>query len=305
MVDVVIPVYRPDEKLVKLIGKLNTQTVKPGRIFFMHTLTGTEADQEVHDTLMKAENAVITEVLKEEFDHGGTRNYAASMSEAEYILFLTQDVVPADDRLIENMLLHMKDEIVSVAYGRQLAGEDVGIAERFTRSFNYPENSFRKSARDLERLGIKTYFCSNACAMYRRDVYQKMGGFVLHTIFNEDMIMAARMIGAGYEIAYAAEAKVYHSHRYSYRQQFARNFDLAVSQRQYREIFDGIKSETEGIRLVKETARHLVKNGKWYLLPDLVLQSGFKFLGYRFGKKYDKLPKKLVRKMSMNKGYWK
>ena len=43
--------------------------------------------------------------------------------------------------------------------------------------------------------------------MYRRDIYLKMGGFVTKTIFNEDMIMAANMVQAGYQIAYAAEAK--------------------------------------------------------------------------------------------------
>ena len=51
--------------------------------------------------------------------------------------------------------------------------------------------------------------------------------------------------------------------------------------------------------------KYLLAKGKWYLVPDLVLQSGFKFLGYRFGKKYDRLPMKVVRKFSMNPSYWK
>ena len=141
--------------------------------------------------------------------------------------------------------------------------------------------------------------------MYRRKVYEEMGGFVLHTIFNEDMIMAARVIQAGYEIAYVAEAEVVHAHKYTYRQQFTRNFDLAVSQQQYKEIFAGVKSESEGIKLVKTSMKYLWKRGKWYLIPDLIIQSGFKFLGYRFGKRYEKLPLWLVRKMSMQKAYWR
>jgi len=40
-------------------------------------------------------------------------------------------------------------------------------------------------------------------------------------------------------------------------------------------------------------------------VPDLIFQSGFKFLGYRFGKKYDKLPLWLVKKFSMNPSYWR
>lgn len=304
-VDVMIPVYHPDEKLVRLIEKLNIQTVQPGQVLFMQTMTGDEReDARVREILETARKGRVEEVPKAEFDHGGTRNRAASLSEAEFMLFLTQDVVPADEFLIENMLQMIDKDGVATVYGRQLAGDDVGPAEQFTRTFNYPDKSFYKSEKDLERLGIKTYFCSNACAMYRRSVYEQMGGFVLHTIFNEDMIMAAAVIDAGYEIGYAANAVVVHAHRYTYRQQFTRNFDLAVSQRQYHEIFDRVKSESEGIKLVRATASHLMHTGKWYLIPDLVLQSGFKFLGYRFGKKYDKLPKKVVRAFSMNKGYW-
>jgi rhamnosyltransferase len=103
------------------------------------------------------------------------------------------------------------------------------------------------------------------------------------------MIYAAKVIENGYKIAYAAEAEVIHSHNYSALQQFHRNFDLGVSQKEHPEIFEGIKSESEGIRLVKKTAAHLWKNKcKMQILP-MIIQSGFKFLGYRFGKNYTKL----------------
>ena len=305
-VDLIIPVYRPDEKLERLIKRINAQTVRPGHVFFMQTLTGTKEDARVRGLRERTENAVVTTLDKSGFDHGGTRNRGAAMSRAEYMLFMTQDAVPADDILIERLLQALEaDKQTAIAYARQLPDETVGFIEHYTRRFNYPPESSTKTKEDLPRLGIKTYFCSNVCAMYRREVYQQMGGFVLHTIFNEDMIMAAGVIQAGYRIAYAAEAKVVHAHRDTYRQQFKRNFDLAVSQKQYHEIFDGIRSESEGIRLVKTTMKYLLAKGKWYLVPDLVLQSGFKFLGYRFGKKYDRLPMKVVRKFSMNPSYWK
>ncbi len=306
MVDVIIPVYRPEpDKLMGLIDKLNVQTVKPAHVFFMQTLVGEPEDGKVRKMLEKADNAVITPVEKKDFDHGGTRNQGAGMSTAEYMLFMTQDAVPVDDRLIEHLLNALSSGSVATAYGRQLPDDKVGVIEHYTRQFNYPAESRVKSKKDLPVLGIKTYFCSNVCAMYRRSVYEEMGGFVLHTIFNEDMIMAAGVIQAGYEIAYVAEAAVVHAHKYTYRQQFTRNFDLAVSQQQYREIFEGVKSESEGMRLVKETMKYLFCHGKWYRIPDLIFQSGFKFLGYRFGKKYERLPLWLVRRFSMNKTYWR
>ena len=72
----------------------------------------------------------------------------------------------------------------------------------------------------------------------------------------------------------------------------------------YPEVFEGIKSESEGIKLVKQTAAHLVKRRKIYLVPKLVYQSGYKYIGYRMGKMYKKLPDKVVKWCSMSPGYW-
>lgn len=305
MIDVIIPVYRPDEKLEKLIQKLNTQTRKPEHVFFMQTLTGGEEDERVRKILGKADRGEIVTLPKSEFDHGGTRNLGASLSKADYMLFMTQDAVPAQDTLLEKLYDSFeKHDRVAAAYGRQMPGEHSGVIERYTREFNYPPESSVKEKADLERLGIKTFFCSNVCAMYRRDIYEKLGGFVTRTIFNEDMIFAAGLIQAGYRIAYAAEAEVVHSHKYTYWQQLTRNFDLAVSQRQYRQIFEQVRSESEGMRLVKDTMKYLIKHGKWYLIPDLVLQSGFKWMGYKLGLRYESLPLGLVKRLSMNKSYW-
>ena len=120
-----------------------------------------------------------------------------------------------------------------------------------TRVYNYPGESCIKSIDDTERLGIKTYFCSDVCAMYRKSVYNKLGGFVRKTIFNEDMIMASKVINSGYNVAYCASARVIHSHSYTCIQQFKRNFDLGVSQKQYHEVFESVSSEKEGAGYAK------------------------------------------------------
>ena len=70
------------------------------------------------------------------------------------------------------------------------------------------------------------------------------------------------------EIAYAADACVIHSHNYSCRQQFHRNFDLGVSQADHPEIFEGVPSEGEGLRLVKKSLAYLIKTGHIWLVPS-------------------------------------
>ena len=194
--------------------------------------------------------------------------------------------------------------MVIEAYARQLPAKECGFVERYTRSFNYPETNRIKTSEDLDELGIKTFFASNVCCAYRRDLYFAQGGFIRKTIFNEDMIFAGKAIQDGYAIAYAADAKVIHSHNYTSIQQFKRNFDLAVSQADHPEIFDGIRSESEGIHLVKTTACYLIKSGKIWLIPELVIKSGFKYLGYRMGKRYQNCLERSVMRCTMNPEYW-
>ena len=305
-IDVIIPVYRPGSRFLEMVRRLTIQTRPVNRFIIMNTEEDLWNDW-VEDLPIGSlpSNLSVFHVTKEEFDHGATRHLGILQSDADICVFMTHDAMPANKKLIERLTDGlMEEESIGAAYARQMAEQDCHVIERYTRSFNYPEESSIKSKDDLEQLGIKTFFCSDVCAVYRKSVYDELGGFVTQTIFNEDMILASKIIDAGYSIAYAADAKVYHAHKYTYRQQFTRNFDLGVSQRQYRQVFEGVKSESEGIKMVKQTAGYLLKEGHPFLIIDLVLQSGFKFLGYRLGKRYDKLPLWLIRACSMQKSYW-
>lgn len=299
-VTVIIPVYKPDEKFRKLMKGLKRQTYPIKEILIMNT----EEEYWKDAWIQGMENVRVEHLKKEEFDHGGTRARAAAVSTGNILVFFTQDAVPADEHVVEELVKAFHDPKVGAAYGRQLADKDCSIIEKYTRSFNYPAKSSVKSKDDLSDLGIKTFFCSNVCAAYSRSIYEKMGGFITHTIFNEDMIFAGRLILEGYCVAYEAEAKVIHSHNYGCMQQFRRNFDLAVSQADHPEVFAGIRSESEGIRLVKKTAGYLFKIHRPWLIAELVVKSGFKFLGYRMGKSYRRLPRSVINFCTMNASYW-
>ena len=300
-VDVLIPVYRPDGKLTELLKRLKMQNYPIHRIILMNTeekhfpaeLTGVWDRVEVYH------------LAKEEFDHGGTRDRGVRMSTADLVVCMTQDAMPADETLIEELVKPFDDPEVWAAYARQLPNEDCREVEKYTRSFNYPEKSMVKTKEDLDRLGIKTFFCSNVCAAWRREKYLELGGFVKHTIFNEDMILAGTMIKPGGKIAYCAKAKVIHSHNYSAFQQFHRNFDLAVSQTMYPEVFGGIRSESEGIKLVKKSLSYCIKIGKPWLMIQVVTQSAGKLLGYKMGQRYRSLPMWLILRCTMSPSFWR
>lgn len=299
-VDIIIPTYRPDESVVYLMKKLLKQTYPIHEIHIIDTETGIFPKE-----LKKLSDKIrISKIKPEQFDHGGTRHEGAMQSHADIIVYMTQDAMPVNEYLIEELVKAFENEKIAAAYARQLPNSKCNVIERYTRAFNYPEQSRIKSLEDLETLGIKTYFCSDVCAAYRKSVYESLGGFEEKTIFNEDMIMAAKIIQSGGLVKYVAEAKVIHSHNYNCKQQFQRNFDLAVSQVEHPEVFQNIKSESEGMRLVKNTMTYLIKIKKPWLIIKLILQSAFKYMGYCLGRKYSQLPMWLIKKCTMNQRYW-
>ena len=300
-VDVLIPVYRPDGKLTELLKRLKTQNYPIHRVILMNT------EEKHFPTELTGiwDRVEVYHLAKEEFDHGGTRDRGVRMSTADLVVCMTQDAMPADETLIEELVKPFDDPEVWAAYARQLPNEDCREVEKYTRSFNYPEQSMVKTEEDLDKLGIKTFFCSNVCAAWRREKYLELGGFVKHTIFNEDMILAGTMIKQGGKIAYCAKAKVIHSHNYSAFQQFHRNFDLAVSQTMYPEVFGGIRSESEGIKLVKKSLSYCIKIGKPWLMIQVVTQSAGKLLGYKMGQRYRSLPMWLILRCTMSPSFWR
>lgn len=291
-IDILIPTYRPGAETAELLRRLANQVYPVHQLLIVNT-----EEKYWSPELEKAyPGCQVRHIRREEFDHGGTRDWMARQSAADILLFMTQDALPADNRLVSRLAAMFADPQVKAAYARQLPRKNCSLLESYTRRFNYPPESAIKSREDLPELGIKAFFCSNVCAAYERKTYMELGGFPERTVFNEDMIYAGHLIEAGYSIAYVAEAKVYHSHNYSGRQQFHRNFDLAVSQAQHPELFEKYPSEGEGIRLVKETAKYVCKIRKPWLLFPLVWQSGCKYAGYWLGKRYEKLPGWMVKR---------
>lgn len=307
-VDVVIPVYKPDKKLQMVISRLMGQSIVPSNIFLIHTRSS-EDDWHTEQLLQEVQTEYpavqVVSIAQEEFDHGGTRDMAMHLCKSQYVLMMTQDAMPKNGKLIEN-LRNAQGEKISVVFARQEPAKDCRIIERYTRTFNYPAESHSAMEKAAQtNNGIKSIFCSDVCAMYDRIAYEEVGGFPGKVIFNEDEIFAAKSLKAGYDIRYEAQAVVIHSHNYSGVQYFKRYFDLGVSQADFSYIFNEYHAEDEGIRLVKQTFRYLMKRKSYFDIPVLFYHSGMKLIGMKLGKMYRKLPDKIIMKCTSNKAYWK
>lgn len=309
LVDVIIPTYKPDNRFLISIKRLLAQTVKPGKIIIINTDKSLWDKIGIEGKLYKLfENSstgfCLEHIKKEDFDHGDTRNLGVSKSDAEYFICMTQDAVCSDRKTIEYLLRGM-DKSIKMTYARQVPDKKADKIERFTREFNYPVESMIKSFNEKETLGIKTYFASNVCAAYERDTFDALGGFDKGEILNEDMLFAYKLIEHGYFIKYDAWAKVIHSHNYSGKKQFKRNFDIGVSQSSNSEIFKNIKSESEGKKMVLQTLKYLLETHSYISAIRLIYISGCKYAGFFMGKNFRKLPKSLIKKCSMNRDFWR
>ena len=280
-VSVVVPTRDAAETLPTLLERLQSQTLRPEEILVVDSAS---AD----DTLKLAKafpGVRVLSVRQTEFDHGGTRDMALRQTAGEFVCFLTQDALPENDGYLAALLAPFADERVGAVCGRQKALPDALPEEKLTRKFNYPAESFERDAADRDRLGIKTYFLSDACSAYRRSAYLAAGGFERPIETNEDMLMAARLIAEGWRIAYSAEATVLHSHRFSLRQDYFRSRKIGAFLARYAAELGGGNANGEGIRYVAFVSKALLKRGRVISFARFGLHCAARYLGSCAGEK--------------------
>ena len=299
-ISVIIPTRNAENYIENLLNTLTTQTIKPIEIIIIDS----ESEDKTKQICEKYDLVKFVEIKKSEFDHGGTRNRAAKLAIGDVLVFMTQDAYPNSDKFIEELVKPLGNDGIVASYGRQLARENSQELEKFARGFNYGDSEIIKSKDDIEKLGVKTFFFTNVCSAFLTNEFWKAEGFPEKTIMNEDMIICSKLIFSDKKVIYAAKAEVIHSHQYTYIQQFKRNFDVGVVFTDSSDYFYGVKSESEGVKYVKEAIKYLINKGKPYLIPHLIIDSGFRFLGYKFGQNYKKIPINLVKKMSMHSFYF-
>lgn len=284
---VIIPTYKAGADFSRVIESLNKQTTPVHLII----IESGSSDCILEQTDI-AELELI-EVDKIYFNHGTTRNLAAANVESEFIIFLTQDAVPADEYMVEELLKPMQaDPNIAICYGRHLPNKDAGLLEQFAREFNYPPCCVLKKKEDIPAMGLKTFFCSNSCSAIRCSVFKELGGFKNNVIVNEDMLFAAKAIMAGYSVYYNADAKVYHSHHYSLCRLFRRYFLIGRFFADNQWILEKTKLKGYGLDTVKAGIQYLWHKKRPHLIIVFFAELLLKTIAVKLGWYYQKMHKK-------------
>jgi rhamnosyltransferase len=240
------------------------------------------------------------------FNHGQTRQMAVDRfcKDREFALFLTHDAVIEGPESLTVLLDAFSDRQVGAAYGRQLPHHDASPFGRHSASFLYSATSSVRRLADAPRHGIRTAHISNSFAAYRTRALRECGGFPSTLILGEDAHVAFRMLLAGWSVSYRAAALVRHSHDYSVLLEMQRYFDYGVLHAQLPELLRELgEPEGDGLRFVKSELRYMTSAAPW-LIPEVVVRNAAKYLGYRLGRVFKKLPNHMRRRLSMTKGYW-
>ena len=167
----------------------------------------------------------IHQIEKRDFQHGHTRNRGVAWSDAEFVAFLTQDAIPADEHWLYNLVSALESQPAAAgAFGRHIAhdGADGLIRKELEGHFagldKFPKALSLNSNQDLIcaddqgwRKVLHFYSDNNSCL--RKAVWQEIP--LPCVPFGEDQLWAEAIIRRGYAKVYAKDAVVKHSHHYS------------------------------------------------------------------------------------------
>lgn len=247
----------------------------------------------------------VYQIHKSEFDHGGTRNMALELLHGcDVIVYLTQDVLLAQKDSIKKLVRVFENDEIACTYGRQLPHIDANPLAKHARYFNYPDRSILKSKLLIPQIGFKTCFVSNSFSAYRYKDLQDAGGFPSKIIFAEDAFLISRFILKNKMIYYNAEACVFHSHNYTYLEEFKRYFDIGVFHSTNSWIIKEFGTASgEGIKYFKSELKYLLSNSSLWIFASFI-SILVKFVAYKLGCQFKKLPLKFIKKLSLNKCYW-
>lgn len=277
-IDIICPLYNAEKDIENLHKSLLKQkNVEINKIRYVLT-----EGKDNTEKILKDLNINYKKIKKEEFSHSLTREKEAFESDADIIVFITQDVKIMRDDWLYYLTKDIIDGQVDACYSRQLC--DNNTIEKYTRESNYPENSRIVSKEDIEKLGLKTFFFSDASSAIKRETFVNLNGYDnKNLIISEDMYIAYKLITNGYKIKYCADSEVVHSHVFTLKQYYDRYKDTG---RFFKEnsYLNNYKVNQAGGNMAKYVFKRAIQDKNWNVLIQFIPNMAARFIGMKVGK---------------------
>lgn len=277
-IDIICPLYNAEEYLENLhYSLLRQENVEIQSINYI--LTRSQDDSE---KILQRINANYTLIEPFEFSHSFSREMMAKKSTADIIVFISQDV-----KIIRNDWLYFLTKDISegeceAAYSRQISSKD--NIEKYTREKNYGSISFIKSKDDIGKLGLSTFFFSDASSAINRRVFEKLNYYDGKRLAsNEDQYIAYKLIISGYKIKYCAESEVIHSHDFNFRSLYRRYQDTGDFYRS-EPYMNNFGTNSAGFGMAKYILKRIFEEKNWRAGLEFIPNMAARFLGMKIKK---------------------
>lgn len=278
-IDIICPLYQAENYIEKLHESLLKQeNVQINRIQYILTKS-TDKSEEI---LKK--NSLNYEVIdKKDFSHSLVREKAALKSKADIICFISQDIVIENNDWLEKLVNPIINGEVEATYSRQLT--KFNNIEKYTRECNYPPVSRIKSKSDINELGLKTFFFSDASSAIKADTFKKLNGYDGKNLpINEDMYLAYKLIMNNYKIKYCADSIVYHSHQFTLKELYDR-YKLTGIFLKENTYLDKYGTTSSGGSMAKYILKRILQEKRFGLLFRYPFDMAARLFGMKVGER--------------------
>lgn len=278
-ISIICPLYNAENYIKRLHESLLKQkNIKIESINYVLTESSDNSEQILNDL-----KANYTKIKREQFSHSLIREKSAMKASGDIIVFITQDIIIKDEFWLYNLTKDIINDNCEASFSRQICDSE-GI-ERYIRPKNYPDKSRIVTKNDIQKLGLMTFFFSDAASAVRKSIFIELNGYdAKDLVTNEDMYLAYKIIMNGYRIKYCADSIIIHSHKFTLKQLYKRYYNTGIffKENSYLQKYN---INNSGIELTKYVIKKAIENKDYKTLFNLIPNFAARFLGMYIGKK--------------------
>lgn len=277
-IDIICPLYEAENYIESLNDSLLRQKkVSINKIKYVLTKSKDNSEK-----VLKNNNLNYSVIEKKDFSHSLTREKEAMKSTADIIVFISQDIVVERDDYLYNLVKPIINGEADACYSRQLT--KYNNIEKYTRESNYPSKSIVKTKKDIEKLGLNTFFFSDASSAISAKVFKELKGYDGKNLpINEDMYLAYKIIMNDYKIKYCADSICYHSHNFKLKELYER-YKLTGKFFKENNYLDKYGTNGSGAKLAKYILKRAIQEKNIKIIFRWPFDMAVRFIGMKVGK---------------------
>ncbi len=276
-IDIICPIYNAE----RYIENLNNSLLKQEKVKISNILYILTESKDNTEKILLSKKYKYKKIKKEEFSHSIVREKAVYGSDADIVVLITQDVEIENTDWLYKLVKDINDEIICT-YSRQIS--KFNNIEKYTRESNYPDESVIKSKKDIPKLGLKTFFNSDASCAINRKKFIELNGYDNKNLpISEDMYYAYKVIINGYKIKYCADSIIYHSHNFTLKEIYER-YKLTGKFFKENSYLDNYGTTESGFNLAKYILKRIIEEKRFGLLLRYPFDMAVRLIGMKVGK---------------------